>query len=286
MPVSIRNPFRKVVPPTLFTSSSDSAALRHSEAGSSTSSLADDESRSTPATSAPSKATSAISIIDEERNSYKMSVVNDSGIYLPPSPPPEKKSFWRRNESSNSVRNRQPITPSGEQFTISRESFDSYRRSFDISARSPISDVYPTSGRPSLDPGYSARPTRSSFDIRPNRMSFDNPPRMSLDARRSPNNRTPEALKEEKEPETEFEDVKLDEETRPSRNSKLNIFHRFDKPPANGAPGNGHHRTESGMTRFFGGKKPETPVIHESELNSIGGSPGNTKTAPVSAAAE
>jgi len=84
---------------------------------------------------------------------YKMSVVNDSGVYLPPSPP-EKKSFWpkRSNPSTTSTASRSSIAEN-EPFSISRESFDSYRRSFDISARSPVTssyDHYPK-GRRSLD---------------------------------------------------------------------------------------------------------------------------------------
>jgi hypothetical protein len=50
---------------------------------------------------------------------------------LQPSPQ-EKKSFWKRENSSSSAKNRPPIIPPDEQFTISRESFDSYRRSFVI----------------------------------------------------------------------------------------------------------------------------------------------------------
>jgi hypothetical protein len=73
-------------------------------------------------------------------------VVNDSGVYLPvkppsafsksianiikPSPPAEKKGLWPRRSNisgtSNSTRNSEDI----EAFSISRESFDSYRRSF------------------------------------------------------------------------------------------------------------------------------------------------------------
>ena len=46
--------------------------------------------------------------------------------------PTEKKSFsfLKRDNSSTSVKNRPPLSPSDEPFTISRESFDSYRRSF------------------------------------------------------------------------------------------------------------------------------------------------------------
>jgi len=83
---------------------------------------------------------------------YKMSVVNDSGVYLPPSPP-EKKAIWpkRSNNSTSSSTHRSVLTEN-EPFSISRESFDSYRRSFDISARSPvISQELNSRGRSSLD---------------------------------------------------------------------------------------------------------------------------------------
>jgi len=82
---------------------------------------------------------------------YKMSVVNDNGVYLPPSPP-EKKSFWpkRSNPSTTSTASRSSIAEN-EPFSISRESFDSYRRSFDISARSPIPHEPNSRGRSSLD---------------------------------------------------------------------------------------------------------------------------------------
>jgi len=82
----------------------------------------------------------------QEPTEYKMSVVNDSGVYLPPSPP-EKKAFWpRRSTSSTNTRSSEAEI---EPFSISRESFDSYRRSFDISARSPV--IAADAGRQSLD---------------------------------------------------------------------------------------------------------------------------------------
>ncbi|KAK4170395.1 hypothetical protein QBC43DRAFT_5086 [Cladorrhinum sp. PSN259] len=108
-----------------------------------------------------SKASSAWSIRSGSRKSqdtgeYKMSVVNDSGIYLPPSPI-EKQAIWpRRYLSRNSDRSEKKSSiASGEidAFPISRESFDSYRRSFDISAKRPVivtSDTCHTT-RQSLD---------------------------------------------------------------------------------------------------------------------------------------
>lgn len=113
-----------------------------------------------------SKASSAMSIKSgqsQEPVEYKMSVVNDSGVYLPPSPP-EKKGFWPKRShpsgTSISTRNSEDIEP----FSISRESFDSYRRSFDISARSPV--VGHEIGRQSLDSARLPRLPRSAMNER------------------------------------------------------------------------------------------------------------------------
>ncbi|RFU78045.1 hypothetical protein TARUN_4201 [Trichoderma arundinaceum] len=110
-----------------------------------------------------SKASSVLSIRSarsQDTGEYKMSVVNDSGIYLPPSPSEEKGHWPRRYLSS-----RESSDSSGEieQFSISRESFDSYRRSFDISARSPIS-AYDVPARQSLDSARFARLPRSAIN--------------------------------------------------------------------------------------------------------------------------
>lgn len=56
-------------------------------------------------------------------------VVNDSGVYLPPSPTDDKPSWPRRYLSRNSTDTRSDVGEI-EPFGISRESFDSYRRSF------------------------------------------------------------------------------------------------------------------------------------------------------------
>merc|ERR1712230_50617 len=78
----------------------------------------------------------------KEPPEYKLSEINDSGVYLPPSPPAkEKPNFFSRTTTSTSKSSQRTDRSSlaeNEPFNISRESFDSYRRSFDISARSPI----------------------------------------------------------------------------------------------------------------------------------------------------
>ncbi|KAK2742588.1 hypothetical protein FQN57_005214 [Myotisia sp. PD_48] len=101
---------------------------------------------------------------DPSPSEYKMSVVSDSGEYLPPSPPAEKKGSWSRSVSRNNSRN---LVDENEPFSISRESFDSYRRSFDISARSPISQSDPAASRTSLDSRFSRPTTRSPLNTIP-----------------------------------------------------------------------------------------------------------------------
>ncbi|KAK4560323.1 hypothetical protein LTR86_005518 [Recurvomyces mirabilis] len=119
----------------------------------------------------------------KESTEYKLSEINDSGVYLPPSPT-ERKSFWSTtssrsttstsNKTNNNNSNRPNLLSSdnNDQFSISRESFDSYRRSFDISARSPVINALETS-----------RPPRASLDGR----TFYPPPRASFESRGSGN---------------------------------------------------------------------------------------------------
>ncbi|KAM7192239.1 hypothetical protein V8F20_008941 [Naviculisporaceae sp. PSN 640] len=113
-----------------------------------------------------SKASSGLSIRSSRRSQdtgeYKMSVVNDSGIYLPPSPV-EREAVWPRRYlslSRSSSDTKHSSQGEIEHFSISRESFDSYRRSFDISAKTPITaDVAP---RQSLDSRFPRASPRSS----------------------------------------------------------------------------------------------------------------------------
>jgi hypothetical protein len=78
--------------------------------------------------------------------------INDSGVFIPPSPP-ERKSFWTTSSSrsTTSSAHRSVFDEKNEPFNISRESFDSYRRSFDISARSPVIAAAEQKPRASLD---------------------------------------------------------------------------------------------------------------------------------------
>lgn len=95
----------------------------------------------------------------EEPNEFKLSAVDSEGQYLPPSPGTEQKSFWSKSPSSTS--NHRSLVSEKEPFSISRESFDSYRRSFDISGRSPILHADSYTSRTSLDSRsfYLSRPS-------------------------------------------------------------------------------------------------------------------------------
>ena len=57
-------------------------------------------------------------------------MVNDSGVYLPPSPVEKEPTWPRRYLSRNSTDTKSSVGGEIEHFSISRESFDSYRRSF------------------------------------------------------------------------------------------------------------------------------------------------------------
>ncbi|KAL4893952.1 hypothetical protein BDV59DRAFT_176526 [Aspergillus ambiguus] len=138
---------------------------------------------------------------ENEPPEYKLSVVDDNGAYLPPSPP-ERPSLWHRYPgSSRSSNNHRNLVDENEPFSISRESFDSYRRSFDISARSPVS--------------YNdAMPSRTSLDSRFSRIT-------STSAVQSgPDIKQPAAMEEE-----QFEDVGLDDDE--SKPKKKGIFSRL-----------------------------------------------------------
>lgn len=137
---------------------------------------------------------------DNEPPEYKLSVVDDNGAYLPPSPP-EKTSLWRRYPgSSRSSNNHRNLVDENEPFSISRESFDSYRRSFDISARSPVS--------------YSdTMPSRTSLDSRFSRITSTSAVQTGLD-------KQPAAMEEE-----QFEDVGLDDDE--AKPKKKGIFSRL-----------------------------------------------------------
>jgi len=180
-----------------------------------------------------SSATSITSSKSQEPVEYKMSVVNDSGVYLPPSPP-EKKGFWPRRSnpsgtSNSSVNGDSEIEP----FSISRESFDSYRRSFDISARSPV--VQHEIGRQSLDSARLPRLPRSAMNER----RFERQPPTAEEG---------------------FEDVGLNDEAKQTK--KKGFFSRL------GESSEPTSQTPSGSRFHIGGRKRGTSGVGE-ELGSI-----------------
>ncbi|KAL7273198.1 Pumilio y domain member 6 [Rhizina undulata] len=239
MPI-IRNPFRKNV----FSNSSESVVSTLDAPGlqsggrfpasESHLGIPDEVTQRHPTAS---KSTSAITITKDPPEGYKLSVVNDSGVYLPPSPP-EKKSFWRKSTRlTNPSTDGEPAVE--EPFTISRESFESYRRSFDISARSPVMDGFPS---------------RTSLDSRPL------PSRISLDSR-SPRTMPRVLTNVEEPPEDTFEDIKLnDDAVRPKRRS---LFSRFGTESTIGE----NSSTGPKIGRF--GKKEYSNGLPESELRRL-----------------
>merc|ERR1711981_782020 len=179
----------------------------------------------------------------KEPPEYKLSEINDSGVYLPPSPPAkEKPNFFSRTTTSTSKSSQRTDRSSlaeNEPFNISRESFDSYRRSFDISARSPI-PVHDT-------------PVRQSMDSRRNLNAYS--PRPSFQQSRESFQNSRESFQRESV-ENKFEDVGLHDE--PSvQQKKRSFFSRFgeDKPEAattEAKPQTASNRFLSGIT---GGRK-------------------------------
>ncbi|EMR64922.1 hypothetical protein MGN70_014386 [Eutypa lata] len=176
-----------------------------------------------------SKASSVLSIRTSkgrDNGDYKMSVVNDSGVYLPPSPT-EEKGLWPRQPvaaSRSSIDTRSSIGDI-DHFTISRESFDSYRRSFDISAKSPV--IVGEVTRHSLDSVRFSRVPRSSIRDR----SFDREPPT---------------------PEESFEDVGLnDEQHKQQPPKKKGFFAKFSDSQESSTS----HSHPQGMSRFIPGRK-------------------------------
>lgn len=176
----------------------------------------------------------------EEPNEFKLSAVNDSGVYLPPSPP-EKKSFWHKLPAGKSTTssNHRSILTENEPFSISRESFESYRRSFDISGRSPIlqADSYPS---------------RSSLDSRSSRL-----PRSAIHSNQFEKPRPTE--------EEEFEDVGLND-PKPKKKGFLSRFgdstNNENTPPSQNGDSrplsHGHHGFMNHIPGMSGRKRGQS----------------------------
>ncbi|KAF2151231.1 hypothetical protein K461DRAFT_280023 [Myriangium duriaei CBS 260.36] len=184
-----------------------------------------------------------IDINTKQPTEYKLSEIDDSGAYLPPSPTERGKTFWssRSNGSTTSSNQRSILSPD-EPFNISRESFDSYRRSFDICARSP---VIPPEARP--------------------RVSLDS--RVPYQPRHSSSFNRPEPTREE-----DFEDVGLNDDQ--SKPKKRGFFSRFgdsnNEQQGEGRPGSsngGHHFHIGGRRRGHSGTGQELGDMNRDSAN-------------------
>ncbi|GAB1311389.1 Pal1 cell morphology protein-domain-containing protein [Madurella fahalii] len=201
----------------------------------------------------------------QDTGEYKMSVVNDSGVYLPPSPI-EKEATWPRRYLSRTSSDKSSVSASGEieHFPISRESFDSYRRSFDICAKSPV-----------------IQPVDSIL-----------PPRQSLDSKRFPGAVPRSALSLEQQrlrqwqferepptPEENFEDVGLNDsnENKQQPQKKRGFFAKFGGDAAPPSPTAPHDQTSAGgggtaVSRFLplpGRKRAQSGSGQGAELGAI-----------------
>jgi len=184
----------------------------------------------------------------QEPVEYQLSEISDNGVYLPP-PPPEKKGFFSRTSTtSTSYSTRGSDLSEHEPFSISRESFDSYRRSFDISARSPI-PCYDAPARQSLD-------TRQSLDSR--RSLQPHPLRSSFQDTRIDR---PYSSVEEG-----FEDVGLHDEVKPK---KRGLFARFGDSADSNTPSSTEARPTSGHHNFLFTGRKRGQSGQGSELRSI-----------------
>ncbi|PHH84897.1 hypothetical protein CDD83_1212 [Cordyceps sp. RAO-2017] len=183
-----------------------------------------------------SKASSMLSIRSaksHDTGEYKMSVVNDSGVYLPPSPTEEKAQWPRRYLPSRTSSDTRSSFGDIEHFSISRESFDSYRRSFDISARSPVTSYdFPT--RQSLDSGRPHRVPRSAMD-----RGHDRPLSTAEEC---------------------FEDIGLDDHKQPPSSRKRGFFSKFGDAP---------DRDQPAVARFLMPGRKRGHSAQGSELGSM-----------------
>ncbi|KAK3355934.1 hypothetical protein B0H65DRAFT_505756 [Neurospora tetraspora] len=189
-----------------------------------------------------SRASSAFSIRSNKKGpdtgEYKMSVVNGSGVYLPPSPV-EKEAIWPRKYLSRNSTDTRSSVPEIEHFSISRESFDSYRRSFDISAKSPISPTSPTTG------------------------NFTFAPRQSLDSARFPRMPRQSMLSERRfrrdfsnTPEESFEEVGLNDDKQQAQPAKRRgFFSKFGSDAPENATPLKEKENGQAMSRFLPGRK-------------------------------
>ncbi|KAK0254773.1 hypothetical protein LTR91_026333 [Friedmanniomyces endolithicus] len=206
--------------------------------------------------------------IQKEKDSaeYKLSEINDSGVYLPPSPT-ERKSFWstHSSRSTTSTNYRGHLNASDDQFSISRESFDSYRRSFDISARSPVLQATYDGGRP-----------RASFDSR----TFQAPPPRSSNSFTRPS-QVPAQTQEEPLP--DFEDVDIQDKPASQQQlpKKRGLFSRITDigdHPERPASQDGVAKQEKPWHHFGGRRRGQSG--QGAELGAIPGAIPKRETTP------
>lgn len=201
----------------------------------------DENQRPGSQTPVPAEVNGTKPIEIKEPTEYKLSEINDSGVYLPPSPP-ERKAFWssRSNGSSNTSHTRSTLSEN-EPFNISRESFDSYRRSFDISARSPVLNGE-NKPRQSLDSRMAYQPRTSSSFVRP----------------------PPTTAEEE-----EFENVGLDDGPKPKKRGFFSRMTDSSEVPvgAEARPTSSHHGFHfAGRKRGQSGQGAELGSMNRSDV--------------------
>ncbi|KAI0548581.1 hypothetical protein F4679DRAFT_550101 [Xylaria curta] len=191
-----------------------------------------------------SSAWSIHSTKSRDTGDYKMSVVNDSGVYLPPSPTDEKGLWPRRLPNSRTSMDTRSSIGDIEHFSISRESFDSYRRSFDICAKSPV--LVHDMPRQSLDSAGMRNP-RSSVRNR----SFE---------------------RELPTAEEGFEDVGLNDDQKQSQqhSKRKSFFSKFSEPQEPSTHGEGLARFIPGRKRAQSGQGAELgPVERPKSSQSV-----------------
>ncbi|KAI1180513.1 hypothetical protein F4777DRAFT_528207 [Nemania sp. FL0916] len=190
-----------------------------------------------------SSAWSIHSTKSRDNGDYKMSVVNDSGVYLPPSPTDEKGLWPRRLANSRTSMDTRSSIGDIEHFSISRESFDSYRRSFDICAKAPV--TLHDMGRQSLDSAAMARYPRSSV----RHHSFE---------------------RELPTAEEGFEDVGLNDDQKLHHPKKKSFFAKFSETQESNAHGEGLARFIPGRKRAQSGQGAELgPVERPKSSQSV-----------------
>ncbi|KAI9670556.1 MAG: hypothetical protein M1831_005776 [Alyxoria varia] len=191
---------------------------------------------------------------DKQPAEYKLSEINDSGVFMPPSPPPEKpRYFSTRSYGSTNSSNYRSVFNENEPFNISRESFDSYRRSF-VSGAHQLIGLLHCGLLNSSQQDISARSPVIGPDTQKPRQSLDSRSiHLSQPATKGNHINPPEA-----EPEDKFEDIGLNDEI--AKPKKQGIFSRFGHSSSEGPneAQNGNSRPSSshfGSHQLFGRRR-------------------------------